>query len=340
MALIDRLPSDRHGARWSTTISARSEHDLVGRRNDASLASAAVIYQHPLAYLLGLEGLALLRGWGGDFDREFVLARLDEVRRLLDDPVLADHPGVDVPVRDTQAGYAAWAPTYDDPSNGLFALDQRAIDAILDDLPIGDALDAACGTGRFSERLVERGHRVVGVDSSPEMLEVARAKVPAADLHLGELDDLPVPDASVDVVVCALALAHVPDLAPVLAELARVVRPGGHVVISDAHHELVFRGSIVKALGPGGEPGLVATYRHTPGDFLRAALSAGLQVRRCEEPGLSSGDARTQAPPPMDPVVAGAFDDWPWALLPIAPAAAQAAWAVPAVIVWDFERTP
>ena len=63
------------------------------------------------------------------------------------------------------------------------------------------------------------------------------------------------------------------------------MRPGGHVVIDDVSHELVFRGSVVKALGPNGEPGLAPAHRHTPGDFLRAALAAGLQVRRCEEPG-------------------------------------------------------
>jgi len=43
-----------------------------------------VIYQHPLAYLLGLEGIALLRAWAGDFDKDFAEARLAELRALLD----------------------------------------------------------------------------------------------------------------------------------------------------------------------------------------------------------------------------------------------------------------
>jgi SAM-dependent methyltransferase len=297
-----------------------------------------VIYQHPLAYLLGLEGLALLRGWAGDFDRDFVLARLAEVRRLLDEPALANHPGVDVVPRDSNVGYDAWAPTYDDPDNGLFAVDEPAVKAILDTLPIGDALDAACGTGRFAAVLAERGHRVVGVDRSTGMLDVARSKVPGADFRVGELDDLPVDDASVDVVVCALALTHVRDLAPVIAEFARVVRPGGHVVIADAHHELVFRGSVVRALGPNGEPGRAPAHRHTPGDHLRAALAAGLEVRSCLEPGLPSTDARTQAPPPPATIELGPWEDWPWTLLPLVPAASQAAWWTPPLVIWDFER--
>jgi SAM-dependent methyltransferase len=298
-----------------------------------------VVYQHPLAYLLGLEGIALLRGWAGDFDREFVLARIDEVRRLVNDPVLAEHPVFDVARRECEIGYDAWASTYDDPSNGLFAVDEPVVDAILDTLPVGDALDAACGTGRFSARLAARGHRVVGVDSSAAMLDVARTKVPNGAFHVGKLDDLPVPDASVDLVLCALALSHVPDLVPVMAELARVVRPGGHVVIDDVSHELVFRGSVVKALGPNGEPGLTPTYRHRPGDFLRAALAAGLQVRRCDEPGFPGTDPRTQAPPPPDTFELGAWEDCPWTLRPLIPAAARAAWEISPVIVWDFERT-
>jgi hypothetical protein len=52
-----------------------------------------VIYQHPLAYLLGIEGMAPLRAWAGDHGREFVEARLAEVRRLLGDEPLVHHGG-------------------------------------------------------------------------------------------------------------------------------------------------------------------------------------------------------------------------------------------------------
>src|SRR4051812_33527579 len=165
------------------------EDDHVGRRPD-------VIHQHPLAYLLGLEGLALLRAWGGDFDEAFVRARLDEVRRLLDDPTLAAHPGVDVRRGDVASAYRDWAPTYDDPSNGLFALDAPLVAKILAGIaPSGPALDAACGTGRLTELLVARGHDVVGVDQSPEMLAVAERRFPQATFRVGDLHQLPLPDA-------------------------------------------------------------------------------------------------------------------------------------------------
>jgi SAM-dependent methyltransferase len=297
-----------------------------------------MIYQHPLAYLLGLEGLALLRAWSGDFDQAFVERRLDEVRRLLATEALAAHDGVLVERGDTVTGYRQWASAYDEPRNSLFDSDEPVVHPILDALPPGDALDAACGTGRYAAHLAARGHRVVGVDSSPEMLQRARVRVPSADFRPGDLHRLPVPDGGVDLVVAALALTHVPDLAPVLAEFARVLRPGGRLVIADAHHEIVLRGSVPHALGPHGEPGLTPTYRHTPGDYLRAALPLGLAVRRCEEP-LNAPEG---APPPGEVTVptvpeVAQWQDWPWSLLGLVPEAARAAWAVPSVIVWEFE---
>jgi ubiquinone/menaquinone biosynthesis C-methylase UbiE len=58
----------------------------------------------------------------------------------------------------------------------------------------GVALDAACGTGRFAEFLAKCGHRVIGVDSSPEMLAYARRRVPDGEFRLAELGRLPLPE--------------------------------------------------------------------------------------------------------------------------------------------------
>jgi ubiquinone/menaquinone biosynthesis C-methylase UbiE len=295
-----------------------------------------MIYQHPLAYLLGMEGIALLRAWAGDFDKDFVDRRLAEVRRLLATEGLADHDGVLVKRGDTQAGYRRWSATYDEGRNSLFDVDEPLMHEIIDAFEPGDALDAACGTGRYAEYLAGRGHRVVGVDSSPEMLARARTRVPSGEFHLGDVRDIPIPDDSVDLVVTGLALTHVPDLTPVLAEFARVLRAGGNLVIADAHHDLVFRGSVPQALGPNGEPGLTATYRHTPGDYLRAALPAGFQVRRCEEPGRSD-DAGTPPPQPPAELTVSDWEFWPWSLLDLVPEATRAAWASPNVIIWHFK---
>ena len=296
------------------------------------ISVAGVIYQDPLGYLLGLEGMALLDAWAGDHDRAFVEARLAEIRRLLADEQLRDQ-GVVVERVSTETAYQQAAAGYDAAAaGGLFAVDEEIIAEYLDGRPPGVALDAACGTGRFAEFLSRRGHYVIGVDTSPDMLALARSRVPAGEFHLAPLERLPLPDDSVDVIVCALALVHVAELPPVLAEFARVLRPGGDLVISDIHHELVTRGSVIGARGPDGEPALVATYRHKLGDYLRPALSLGFQVIRCEEP----GSAEPQGPLPEPAAGIGEWPDWPWTLMDYAPSTVRASGGHRGLVIWQF----
>ena len=84
-----------------------------------------------------------------------------------------------------------------------------------------------CGSGRHAAYLASLGHRVIGIDATPDMLDLARAKAPTARFETADLAALPLPDGSVDLAVCALALTHCADLGPPISELARVVRPGG-----------------------------------------------------------------------------------------------------------------
>jgi ubiquinone/menaquinone biosynthesis C-methylase UbiE len=234
----------------------------------------------------------------------------------------------------TVTAYEQQAGSYDaEAGGGLFAADEPVVAEYLSGREPGVALDAACGTGRFAEFLARRGHRAIGVDSSPDMLAHARRRVPDGEFHLAELDRLPLPDDCADVIVCALALVHVPRLQPVLAEFARVLRPGGDLIISDIHPELVTRGSVITARGPEGEPCIVATYRHQLGDYLRAALSLGLQVRRCEEPRA----VRLGGPPLAPATEIGDWRDWPWSLMAYLPSAARTASGRPSLVIWHFQ---
>src|ERR687887_1175424 len=166
----------------------------MSRRLDASPDAAnRTIYQHPLAYLLGLEGIALLRAFAGEYDREFTLARIREIRSLLD--VAGDlGEGVEETPMDMREGYAQWALWYDEPGNQLLEVEEPVVREILDALPVGVALDAGCGTGRHAAYLVSLGHKVIGVDATPEMLAVARAKIPDGEFHQGDLTELPLAD--------------------------------------------------------------------------------------------------------------------------------------------------
>ena len=106
-------------------------------------------------------------------------------------------------------------------------------------IPPGAAvLDIGCGTGEF-ERLVlceHPEHRMVGVDLSAKMLEIARQKCQGysnVTLCIASASALPFPDRSFDLVVSASALHYFDQLAVSLAEMQRVVKPGGSVVILD-----------------------------------------------------------------------------------------------------------
>jgi SAM-dependent methyltransferase len=167
------------------------------------------------------------------------------------------------------------------------------------------------------------------------MLVHARRRVPDGEFRVAELDQLPLPDDAVDVIVCALAFVHLSRLQPVLAGFARVLRPGGDLVISDIHHELVTRGSVIKAHRPTGEPCIADTYRHRLGDYLRAALSLGFQVKRCEEP-TSTG---TGEPLPVPTTEVGDWQYWPWSMMNYLPSAARAAGGCPSLVIWHFQMS-
>ncbi|PZG55647.1 hypothetical protein C1I98_02865 [Spongiactinospora gelatinilytica] len=167
-------------------------------------------YAHPLAWLLALEGVALLRAQAGDLgDGEFVARRIAEIRDLLADRDLAPDAGTVVGHATTTEGYAQWAERYDAEDNPLIAVEEPLVRRILTALPAaGRALDVACGTGRHTAFPAGLGHEVVGVDSSAEMLALARAKLPDVVFHQADLHALPAEPAGFDVVVCALALTH------------------------------------------------------------------------------------------------------------------------------------
>jgi SAM-dependent methyltransferase len=138
--------------------------------------------------------------------------------------------------------------------------------------------------------------------------------------------------------VCALALAHLPDLRPAFAELARVLRPGGHLVVTDIHHEMVMLGSVPHVRSAAdGSPQLIPSCRHRASDYLAAALSEGLQVRRCAEPRSMPAELTGGL---AEHLATGPWDLWPWSLMELAPAAlAAAAAGVPSAVLWHFQRS-
>jgi ubiquinone/menaquinone biosynthesis C-methylase UbiE len=240
--------------------------------------------------------------------------RLDDVRGVVEH--LDEFPNdLEIPVleHDVAEGYAAWAPRYDGPNPAVEAETPVVLD-ILERAPRGAALDAACGTGRHAEHLRSLGYDVVGVDATEAMLAVARAKVPDADFRQGPLQALPVDDASVDVVTCSLALTHVEDLDPVVAEFARVLRPGGWAVLADIHPVFATFGgaAFFPGEGEGMELRYVPNLVHLASEYVQAATAAGLEVAECHEPTVpESAIVTNPAFPVLPDAVRAAFDGLP-----------------------------
>jgi len=267
--------------------------------------------------LLGIEGAALFRNLLDDDD--FAQQRIDAIRELA-----ADFDGkrlsyrIDCPELDVADGYTAWAPTYDSINNVLIQAEEKLVASATRDLPVGTALDAACGTGRHAAWLAAAGHAVTGIDKTPAMLDIARGRVPTATFEIGDLTKLPVESGGFDFAICALALAHFEDPAPAIAEIARSVWPGGRVVLTDAHPTFVLiQGQAVFPTERG--LAFVRNYPHLHGTYLAAFRSAGLEVRECLEAPMESD------------YTAGMFAE--------ASVAAQAFWGdIPAALVWSLVK--
>lgn len=92
--------------------------------------------------------------------------------------------------------------------------------------------DVGCGGGGASVLAAERGARVSGLDAAGNLVEVARRRLPEADLRVGDMESLPFPDDAFDVVLAANSLQFTADGSAALRETGRICRPGGRVVVA------------------------------------------------------------------------------------------------------------
>jgi ubiquinone/menaquinone biosynthesis C-methylase UbiE/DNA-binding MarR family transcriptional regulator len=135
-----------------------------------------------------------------------------------------------------QAFFAGAAGTWDRLRSELYgdAFTQDALLALVP--PDWTVADLGCGTGQVAALLAPHVRQVVGVDQSAAMLKAAARRTAAhdnVDLRRGSLEALPLDAASIDAALVLLALTYVPDVTGALREVARVVRPGGRIIVVD-----------------------------------------------------------------------------------------------------------
>jgi malonyl-CoA O-methyltransferase len=181
--------------------------------------------------------------------------------------------------------YAKWAATYPPHAhNLLMETEEAAMRRLMLPLDGLAALDLACGTGRYGLLAEQSGAgNVIGLDNSPAMLLAN----PLPQKALATTEAVPLPSESMDVILCGLALGHLPRLQPSFSEMARLLRAGGWALVSDFHPFIYLNGARRTFTGQDGSTYAVEHYLHLYSDYYRAATEAGLHIDALAEPQLN-----------------------------------------------------
>jgi ubiquinone/menaquinone biosynthesis C-methylase UbiE len=161
------------------------------------------------------------------------------------------------------------------------AIEQRLILDLMGDLAGVHVLDVGCGDGALVCAAASRGAEATGVDPDPAMLAAARTRadkdgIEAAFLE-GRIERLPFPDAAFDVVVSITVLCFVPDASVAVREMARVLRPGGRLVLGELGRWSLW--ALVRRLrGWFGSATWKAAHFRTGTELRALAKQAGLSV--------------------------------------------------------------
>ena len=173
-------------------------------------------------------------------------------------------------------GYRRWAASYGD-ENPVTALDAAAVRQLTPPLAGKALLDAGCGTGsRLAALDGDRPERAVGVDLVREMVRRGREIAPGLRLAVGDVRSLPCESGGFDVVWCRLVVGYVSELRAAYAELGRVTRPGGCVIVTDFHPAAVRARLARSCWDERGRAHVLEHHTHEPEDHRMAAARAGL----------------------------------------------------------------
>jgi SAM-dependent methyltransferase len=142
-------------------------------------------------------------------------------------------------------------------------------------------LDMGCGAGRFCRIAADRGAHVSGLDVTATFVEIARERVPTGDFRVGDIEHLPWPDQSFDVVTGFNSVIFAADIAGALREARRVARPGASIAITafgrpDRCESTAVFGSVGQLLPAQSEAGSGGPALHEEGTLETLASAAGL----------------------------------------------------------------
>ena len=150
--------------------------------------------------------------------------------------------------KDPEQAYNRWADSYDSqPDNLMLALDEELFSTLLNDFDIRNTViaDIGCGTGRHWKKIYEQSPaKLIGYDVSEGMLGMLRNKFPQAETHRQTGNQLvALKSNSCDLVISTLTIAHISKAEEAIKEWCRVLKPGGHLIITDYHPAALEKGA-------------------------------------------------------------------------------------------------
>ncbi len=190
------------------------------------------------------------------------------------------------PLQETEVkeAYDIWAQSYDaQPDNLMLALDEKVFNELVERLSFYNKViaDVGCGTGRHWAKLyAKEPNRLIGYDVSQGMLKALKEKFPKAEIHQltsNHLEELE--NESCDVIVSTLAAAHIEDIADAFTEWKRVLKTGGHIIITDYHPDTLAKGGN-RTFTHNGKLIAVRNYVHPLIEIWSIANELGFKVDR------------------------------------------------------------
>jgi malonyl-CoA O-methyltransferase len=182
-----------------------------------------------------------------------------------------------------QEGHAIWSAVYDDTPNPLLELEERTVLPWLPRLTGRTFVDVACGTGRLAGFAAQQGAYVFGADfCAPMLARAAMGNFARSRFVQADAIQLPFPDALADFTVCAFAAGYMNSPAQLIAELARITAPGGHILLTDIHPIAIASGWR-RSFQCAGEVYEIDNRAHPIGDYLSASRERGLRLEHLAE---------------------------------------------------------
>lgn len=184
-----------------------------------------------------------------------------------------------------EKAYNFWAGQYDTNENKTRDMDIKSTIDTLDKYDFSNVLELGCGTGKNTEWLLKKAERIIGLDFSQEMLNIAREKISDNRVEFKKVDlnkDWDIEDHFADLITSSLTLEHINDLNHIFKEANKKLTEKGLFFISELHPCKQYTGSGAKYESKNGTVEL-EVYTHHITDFTENGISNGFELLEIKE---------------------------------------------------------